>query len=90
MLEEIIAELERSEEAKGTEISQNKIREWMRTANLDALGALYALLSKSVQAARVAPPECGRQDRLAVHGRPRCGLKQVESMWAELAPEGIE
>jgi hypothetical protein len=80
MLEEIVAELERSEGS----ISHVKIREWMSTTDLDAMGAVYALLSEPAHSARISPP-IDKYEVSAFLRRyfDRCITENPESEWSD-------
>jgi hypothetical protein len=84
MLREIVAELESPAGAMGSVISEKKVRQWMATTDLEAMGALYALLSEPAQVARIRPPI----DKLDVsaflrHYFERCITENPESEWAD-------
>jgi hypothetical protein len=84
MLREIVAELESPAGAMGSVISERKVRQWMATTDLEAMGALYALLSEPAQVARIRPPI----DKLEVsaflrHYFERCITENPQSEWAD-------
>jgi len=84
LLEEIVAELEQPAGAMGPVLSQSKVREWMATTDLDAMGALYALLSEPGQVTRIKPPI----DKYEVSPFlrryfERCIVEDPQSEWAD-------
>jgi len=54
MLQEIIKELEDGARAEGT-IVDSQVRAWMRSQDIDTLGATYVFLSEPAQVQRVSP-----------------------------------
>jgi hypothetical protein len=84
VLTEIVAELENPAGAMGSVISEKKVREWMTTTDVDAMGALYALLSEPGQVARIKP-SIDKYEVSAFLRRyfERCITENPESEWAD-------
>jgi hypothetical protein len=84
MIEEIVGELEIPSGITGPVISLDKVRKWMDATDLDALGALYALLTEPAHAARINPPiDTCEVSAFLRHYFTRCITENPESEWAD-------
>jgi hypothetical protein len=84
MLEEIVAELMNPGKATGAAIPREKVRKWMSTSDVHAMGALYDLVSEPEQSSCINPP-LDSHDVSAFLRRyfERCILEDPESEWAD-------
>jgi hypothetical protein len=82
MLDEIVSELEGGDDR--AKISLAKVRDWMKTDDIHAMGALYHLLSEVTQCSRIHPPP-SRDEVVPFLRRyfSRCINEDPQSAWAD-------
>jgi hypothetical protein len=83
MLAEIVAELG-GDQSNAPEISQEKVRAWMASTDLETMGALYALLSEAGQCARITPALDSFEVAAFLRNYfERCITEDPESEWSD-------